>query len=293
MSEPQVRPAEDGLPARVRTPLLALITQQSLDEDYQHVAERRVSGQKSLSKRRPAVTIGALAVFALLVTIAAVQTSRDAGVRSEDREQLINRIEARRTAIAHLQADLGRLRAANVAADAAYQRMGQQLSRLETRVVALGTSTGFHTMRGAGVRVTVDDGSGQDQEVRDSDLQLVVNGLFEAGAGGVAVNGQRVTALSALRNSGQAIRINDVSLSPPYTIEAVGDVRTLQARLANSTSGARFLDLVNQYGMPHTMQNVNELTLPAAPARMRSLRYAAHRSTDAQRQRMIQEESTP
>lgn len=273
-------------------PLLDLITRQSLDEDYQHVAEQRAAGLKAVAHRRPAVTVVALAVFAVLVTVAAVQTSRDAGVRNEDRGQLINRIEARRTAITHLQADLGRLRAANVAADAAYQEMGQQLSQLESHVVTLGTTTGFRTLTGAGVRVTVDDGSGQDQEVRDSDLQLLVNGLFEAGAGGVAVNGQRVTALSALRNSGQAIRINDVSLSPPYDVEAVGDVRTLQARLSNTTSGARFLDLVNQYGMPHGMQNVSKLALPAAPARMRTVRYA-RASKDAQQERMIQEESTP
>jgi uncharacterized protein YlxW (UPF0749 family) len=277
----------------VRTPLLTLITQQSLDEDYQHVADQRSAGQKSAPSRHPAVTIGALAVFALLVTIAAVQTSRDAGVRNEDRDQLINRIEARRTAVASLQKDLGKLRAGNVLADAAYQEMGQQLSQVESRVVTLGSASGFHTLSGSGVRVVVDDGAGQDNEVRDSDLRLLVNGLFAAGASGVAVNGQRVTALSSLRNSGTVIRINNQSLTAPYTVEAVGDERTLQARFSNTTTGVQFRDQVAQSGMPLTMQNVQELTLPAAPARMRTLRYADGGSTDAQQKRLIQEESTP
>jgi uncharacterized protein YlxW (UPF0749 family) len=108
----------------------------------------------------------------------------------------------------------------------------------------------------------------------------------------VAVNGERVTALSALRNSGQAIRINDVSLSPPYVVEAVGDPRTLPARFANTTSGVRFRDVTSLYGMPFSMDIVKSLTLPAAPARMQTLRYAGQRSTDPQQQRLIQE-ATP
>lgn len=279
-------------PTRFTTPLLTLITQQSLDEDYQHVADQRLSGLKAAGRRRHGVTVAALAVFALLVTIAAVQTSRDAGVRNEDRSELISRIDARRTAISHLQKDLGKLRAANVADDAAYQEMGQQLSQVESRVVSLETATGFHTMTGAGVRGIVDDGSEPDDKVRDSDLRLLVNGLFEAGASGVAVNGQRITVLSALRNSGQVIRINDVSLSPPYTVDAVGDKRILWARFSNTTSGSQFRDLTTQLGMPFSMQNVNELSLPAAPSRMRTLHYATHGSTD-QKQRLTQEEPTP
>jgi uncharacterized protein YlxW (UPF0749 family) len=286
-------PAAELLPDRVTTPLLLLITQQSLDEDYQHVADQRSAGQKSASRRLPAVTVGALAVFALLVTIAAVQTSRDAGVRNEDRGQLINRIEARRADVSNLQKDLGKLRTANVAADAAYQEMGQQLSQVESRVVTLGMESGFHALTGPGVRFVVSDGSGQDNEVRDSDLRLLVNGLFAAGAQGVAVNGQRVTALSSLRNSGTVVRINNVSLTSPYTVEAVGDERTLQARFSNSTTGVQFRDQVARSAMPFTMQNVNQLTLPAAPTRMRDLRYADQGTTGLQRQRMIKEDSTP
>lgn len=293
MTEPRVGGGSVTLPARVTTPLLTLITQQSLDEDYQHVADQRASGHKAAATRSPSVTIGALAVFALLVTVAAVQTSRDAGVRNEDRGQLINRIEARRTAVTHLQNELGRLRAANVAADATFQEMGQQLTQTRSRLAVLETLTGFHALSGAGVRATVNDGSGQDQTVRDSDLQLLVNGLFEAGATGVAVNGQRVTALSALRNSGQAIRINDVSLSPPYVVEAVGDPLTLPARFANTVSGVRFRDVTSLYGMPYSMDIVKSLTLPAAPARMQTLRYAGQLGSDPQQQRLIQEEAPP
>ena len=284
----------ESAPARFVTPLLTLITQQSLDEDYQHVADQRAErAERSPSDRRPAVTLVALAVFALLVTIAAVQTSRDAGVRNEDRGQLINRIEARRTAVSRLQGNLGRLRSSNVAADRAYQVLGRQLAQAEARIVSLGTTTGLHTLAGAGVRATVGDGPEVNDHVRDSDLQLLVNGLFEAGAKGIAVNGQRVTAVSALRNSGQVIRINDMSLSPPYVVEAIGDTRTLSARFSDNSSGVRFRDLTTQLAMPFHLDIVKGLTLPAAPSRMRTLRYAVPGSLDSQKTRRIQEETTP
>ncbi len=68
---------------RANTPLLTLITQQSLDEDYQHVAERRAAenGGAPPPRRRPTRTAGiVVAVFGLLVTVAAVQTSEQEGV---------------------------------------------------------------------------------------------------------------------------------------------------------------------------------------------------------------------
>ena len=71
------------LPPQVTTPLLTLITQQSMDEDYLHVAERRGRGQlpSSGSRSRPHRTAAVVvAVFGVLVTTAAVQTAQDADV---------------------------------------------------------------------------------------------------------------------------------------------------------------------------------------------------------------------
>ena len=40
------------------------------------------------------------------------------------------------------------------------------------------------------------------------DLQIVVNGLWDAGAEAISVNGQRLTSKSAIRFAGQAILVN-------------------------------------------------------------------------------------
>jgi uncharacterized protein YlxW (UPF0749 family) len=276
------------LPARVTTPLLTLITQQSLDEDYQHVAEQRRTGARPESQRagRSVRTMVAILLFGTLLAVAAVQTARNAHVTSAGREQLISRIDARRAELTDIQDRTVRLRTDNAA--------GRRLQSLFDARDAQMVKTGFDTMTGPGVRVVVDDAAGGDEDgqVRDKDLRLLVNGLWQAGATGVSVNGQRVTALSALRNSGEAIRINGVSLSPPYTVLAVGDNRTLQADFAESTSGAQFQSVTDQFGMPVTMENRDSVRLPSAPQGMMAL-HKAKAGSSKQPKPPVNEEDTP
>lgn len=274
-----VRPPLD----RATLPLLDLITRQSLDEDYQHVAERRgaearARGAEAAAPRdrtRTALTVAVVLVFGLLVAVAAVQTSRNASVNNASKDQLIERITARRASVAHEQKQIGALRSANTADESTYGDIVRRLSGISATERTLAARTGWGAVSGDGVRAVLDDApSGGDGKVRDSDIAGLVNGLFQAGARAVSVNRQRVTALSALRNSGTVVRINDISLSPPYTVLAVGDERTMQARFAQSTSGIRLQDLTRQFGMSFTMHDEKGITVPAASASMLALRHA-------------------
>lgn len=264
---------------RISTPLLTLITQQSLDEDYQHVAERRAAqpaeqqpdGARRRSQRLAAVAV--VAVFGLLVTVAAVQTSRGEDVRSASRATLISQIEDGRERLSDLQRQMVRLRETNVALQTRLDRVTADEQAAAAREVRLAATTGFGAVTGPGVRVTVDDAANGDL-VRDWHLRLLVDGLWNAGAEAIAVNGQRLTARSAIRNSGDAIRVNNHSLSPPYVVTAIGNEKTLQADLMESTSGLQFRGTVESFGFPWSMQNVDELLLPAAPPRVARLRNA-------------------
>src|SRR3954452_23983838 len=88
------------LPRHVTEPLLTLITQRSLDADYEHVARRRAAGQTQ-SDSQPHRTVprhtaaAVLVVFGLLVTVAAVQTSRNASADQSSRASLIGQINLR------------------------------------------------------------------------------------------------------------------------------------------------------------------------------------------------------
>jgi uncharacterized protein YlxW (UPF0749 family) len=274
-----VSSAPTSLPARVRTPLLELITQESLDEDYRHVASRRHAlGRPVTPSSRGRTTLTAIAVilFGLLVSIAAVQTSRTAPIRSASNEQLIARINDRRAAVAAQQKTIAQLRQGITAGDAAYSALGQSVSRATSTQQSLLRATGWTERHGPGVRVRIDDApnGGSSGQVRASDLAGLINGLWQAGATAVAVNGERVTALSALHNAGSVVGIDDVSLSPPYTVVALGDTKTLQSRFVATTSGIRLHNLTSQFGMPFSMHNEGNLTVPAAPMAMLTLRHA-------------------
>ena len=63
---------------------------------------------------------------------------------------------------------------------------------------------------------------GDVSRVLDVDLQSVVNGLWAGGAEAVAVNGQRLTALTTIRAAGSAILVDFRPVTSPYEVSAIG-----------------------------------------------------------------------
>ena len=80
-------------------------------------------------------------------------------------------------------------------------------------------------------------------------MQRVVNGLWESGAEAVSINGQRLTALSAIRAAGDAILVDNKPLVPPYTVLAVGDGQRLSTRFQDSADGLYLHALQENYGI--------------------------------------------
>jgi uncharacterized protein YlxW (UPF0749 family) len=274
---PERPPTEErvDLPARVTMPLLTLITQQSLDEDYQQAAERRQAGLAGPRAGRPWVTAAVVvAVFGVLVSTAAVQTSRNADVNDEGRATLIQRIENQRDRVSRQQDRIARLRGRNSAVGDRLTKLTASVEAVEARLGRLQVSTGFVPVEGEGVRVTVDDADTGDPNgiVRDNDLALLVNGLWSAGAEAISVNGQRITGMTSIRTSGRAIEVNSVGIAPPYTVLAIGDQSSLQADFFDTTSGLAFDGLTRRYGMAFEMDNEDQLSLPAASSQLLRLR---------------------
>ncbi|MDQ4055750.1 MAG: DUF881 domain-containing protein [Actinomycetota bacterium] len=263
------------LPPQVTTPLLTMITQQSLDEDYKVAAERRslgASDPRGPTSRKVVVLV--VAVFGVLVSTAFVQNTLSEDVDNAGRRALTERITAQRDRVDDLQADIAELRETNAdlgdmlaAADEAEQEVENQLRRLQV-------GTGFVAVRGPGVRIIVDNPPNADEVLRDDDLHLLVNGLWGAGAEAIAINGQRLTAVSAIRNSGVPILVNGVGVAPPYSVLAIGDGGSLQANLTDTASGLMFAGIVDEFGFIFEMDNDGDLSLPPAPRRLQELRTA-------------------
>ena len=114
---------------------------------------------------------------------------------------------------------------------------------------------------GPGVRITITDDRG---EIQDDTLLDVVQELRAAGAEAISINGHRLTNVSPIRNVGDAIHIKSVPLRAPYTVLAVGDTNTLQARFGESVSGVAWASLKNSFGFDFSMANADSLELPGS-----------------------------
>ena len=261
---------EDRLPEHVTRPLLDLVVQQSLDQDYQVVAERRLRGDLPPEPVRIRVMASAvLATFGLLIAIAAVQTSRDSAVSDAGRSSLISQIDQRKAALDRLQRTLVSLQQGNLRAERDLEDLDSQVQTKSARLRELQVRTGFGVVHGPGIRVVVDSApdAGERRLVRDEDLAKLTDGLWEAGAEAISINDQRLTALTAIRNVGLAIHVNGRGLRPPYTIKAIGDRNTLGSDLLNTTHGSEFFSLADQLGFRYQVQPSEDLVLPAGPLR--------------------------
>ncbi|OIQ93176.1 hypothetical protein GALL_248820 [mine drainage metagenome] len=150
------------------------------------------------------------------------------------------------------------------------------IARLKSGDVASGASA----VTGPGLRVSLADApadaSGNvpaDSMVQDADLQSVVNSLWASGAEAIAINGQRLTSLTAIRSAGSAILVDLVPLSGPYTVDAIGNPDTMQTRFARTPAASELAYLRSTWGISTDVTAKKTLQLPGAGAL--SLRFAS------------------
>lgn len=129
-------------------------------------------------------------------------------------------------------------------------------------------TSGAVPVTGPGLRIVLADAPGSDEDpdtrVQDVDLQILVNGLWAGGAEAVAVNGQRLTSLTAIRSAGSAILVDLVPLIGPYAVEAIGDAAELQTSLARSAAGQHLATLRNTFGITAQVSSQRKLELPGS-----------------------------
>lgn len=262
---------ERQLPEHVTTPLLTLITTRSMDEDYAHVAQKRVvSGETRPQVSRPHwASLLAIAALGVMAAVVAVQTDRQAEVDELSRAALVEQINFRRAELRDLQGQVAQLSSANQAVASNSTLLQDRLDDIAAGVRRAEVNTGYAPVRGPGVRITVNNRDGVDvnDEIRDEDLAYLVDGLWEAGAEAIAINDQRLTVLGGIRNTNRAIHVNGRPVNPPYVVQAIGDPQTLQARLLQTSQGQEWFGLVNFFGFVYQPQNVDDIRLPAAPER--------------------------
>ncbi|MDH6448436.1 MULTISPECIES: DUF881 domain-containing protein [unclassified Streptomyces] len=261
--------------------LLTNVMDHSLDDGYAEAAARKkAAGSGGLPKTLRAklgLAVG-LVLAALVVTVGAAQARVAAPVVAKEREELIDRIDRETETADKLEKSVDQLRD-DVSTS---QREALKQSGDSGQADLVGILSGAVEVHGPGVKLVVNDakeattgGDGNPREtsgfsdtgrVRDRDMQRVVNGLWQSGAEAISINGQRLTALSAIRAAGDAILVDNKPLVPPYTVLAVGDGQRLSTRFQDSADGLYLHALEENYGIRTAISVEDDLRLPAAPS---------------------------
>lgn len=258
-------PERERLPEHVTMPLLDVITRNSMDDDYRHVAATR---GRSRTTQRPSPWLAGVvvAVFGLLIVTAAVQNSRSADAREATRDGLIRQVQLRSTELREQQGRITDLRNETEQMQDGLARLIRTERSQAARTSRLGAIAGFTPVTGQGVRIVADDDpSGhEDGVIWDEDLAMLVDGLWASGAEAIAINGHRLTALTGIRTAGSAINVGNVPIRPPYTVLAIGDNSRLASDFVNTSSGESWWNLVHNRGYVFEMRNADSLNLPGA-----------------------------
>lgn len=252
--------------------LLIDLSTDALDPGYAAAAARKRRAGADQQRPRWALVGATVVAATLIIVIAAVQTRASAPAAAKSRSALlaavnrqtdtVDRLERSLAALSAQQAELRDATLAETSAGAALAR------RIAAEEFALGTLP----VHGPGLRVVLADASTSDantagsgrNRVLDRDLQQVANALWTAGAEAIAVNGERLTAQSAIRQAGDAILVDFRPLVSPYVITAIGSPVDLETRFGASSTAARMRGYSQLYGLRFSYARASRLSLPAA-----------------------------
>lgn len=210
--------------------LLDEIADSALDDDYY----LRRAGDRWSEHSANTVSVGiVLAIFATLVTMAALQSAQERPGRVLERSTMITDIEDGR-------ADL--------------KRSEGRVDDLEQQISALGVedSSGVEGIdqllvvaadsaaRGPGITVTLRDAPkyrNKRSKISSNDLRLLVNELWYAGAEAIAIDDQRLNSLSSIVDDRGAVRVNGKPIRAKTILSVIGQGDALRSRMDSGTAG--------------------------------------------------------
>ncbi|AKU16926.1 DUF881 domain-containing protein [Luteipulveratus mongoliensis] len=270
---PRPRPAR---PPGSSMSLLTDLMEHPLDPGYQEAADRRTArGEAAASLRGPLlITVCVLTGLLLIIAANSLRVPKDAA--NQERDQLIGQIHRQQKVVDNKVKDIKGLQGQISAAQRQALGRGdgpsiaEELSRAEVASGAVG-------VHGPGFQLTLDDApsdpgaggnagsEGEEQtSVKSSDIQVLVNGMWQAGAEAISINGQRLTSQSAIRFAGSAILVDFRPLSRPYVISAIGEAGALKQRFEAGPSGSYLKSLTSQFRMKVKAENKDNLSVPAS-----------------------------
>jgi len=264
--------SRDGNERRTFTPdFLTELFRNPLEPGYADAAARKARGAGPTGTTKTVISgVSALTMVVLgfLLVVAYQQTVAGEPARSRAHDTLVDQVQARRADTVELQGRADGLRD-EVAALRQRELGGAAVARLRE----LEAAAGLAKVRGDGATIRLGDGptpinplTGErktEARVKDTDLQLAANALWAGGAEAIAINGQRLTATSTIRQAGEAILVDFQPVSSPYEVVALGP-EDLARDFRDGYAGRFFGELVKRFGMSFDASAAEGVTLEAA-----------------------------
>lgn len=259
--------------------LLTEMTRQPVDPSYAAAAGARVArGLPRSTSTRTVLVFVSMLLAGVLFAVSALEVRSATSVAGQARTRLVEQIEARQAHGDDLAAQANTLQREVEAAQRA--ALGNPGEGVLAQVSTLAAVTGEVAVTGPGLTITLDDaedaqvagadpraqagfGSGR---VSAQDLQLITNGLWQAGAEAISINGQRLTTRSAIRFAGEAILVDFRPLARPYVVSVIGDQGGVRARFVASSTGSYFTALADNYKLRTEIAGSDSLTVPGNPS---------------------------
>lgn len=178
-------------------------------------------------------------------------------------QERAHRIDGRRTEARTLRAEIDQL-SSSVS--------GKELDRLRAKVKQLEPATGLTAVKGPGVRVTLTDAprNGDDPDidpnllvVHQQDIQAYVNALWAGGAEAISLQGQRLMATTGIKCVGNTVLLDNVPYSPPYVIEAIGPLGSMNAAMDTSPGTTIYAEYAQTYNVGLKIEQLADVKVDA------------------------------
>jgi uncharacterized protein YlxW (UPF0749 family) len=246
----------------------------SSDLESSPVADSSVDTQPPASVGKHAGRVGAVTAIVLLAAAgalfatSAVQSHRGAATARKQQQQLVQRVATQTASTNSLATQDQQLRDQLTATRAKALAGVNSGVQLQATIDGLELAVGGVAVTGPGVRVVLNDATNNSSSslgvIYDTDLQAVVNALWSSGAEAIAVNGQRLSTLTSIREAGDAILVNYRPLEPPYTVDAIGAPTTLQSAFSATETAHLYTTWSQIYGLGFTVAGQSRITLPSS-----------------------------
>lgn len=258
-------------PSNLSNLMLEELLNNTLDPGYRAAAGHRGAGVARRWWDGPMVWLACVAVGLLLV-VAYQQSHQSAPSREAARQELISRIQRLQDSGASKDAEAKKL-AAEVAA-----LRDAQLATEDPGVRQLEVESGSVAVSGPGMQVELNEPTAptaspnarpgttpqtQVAVIHDKDIRAVVNELWSAGAEAVAVNGLRLSSTSFIRFAGESVLVDFQPISPPYSIQAIGNRNGLQVAFADSAIARQLKTMTAVDGISFGFSGKDAIELPS------------------------------